>query len=46
MSSITFCSKFGKNEVEISEFTNQNGDTICKECWNVENDNNNKDNKK
>ncbi len=45
MTSLAFCSKCGKNEVEISEFTNKDGNTICKECWLAENNNDNTNNK-
>jgi NMD protein affecting ribosome stability and mRNA decay len=46
MTSLVFCSKCGKNEVEINEFTNKEGNTICKDCWLAEeNNNDNKDNK-
>jgi hypothetical protein len=43
MTSIAFCSVCGKSEIEISEFTNKDGSTICKECWLADN---NKDDKK
>jgi hypothetical protein len=46
MTSIAFCSVCGKNEIEISEFTNKDGNTICKECWLADNNNNNNNNKK
>ena len=40
MSSLVFCSKCGKNETQTNEFTNEDGSTICKECWLAENKNN------
>ena len=40
MTSIAFCSVCGKNEIEISEFTNKDGSTIYKECWLADNNNN------
>jgi hypothetical protein len=50
LSSLVFCSKCGKNEIEITEFTNKDGSTICKECWLAKNknntDNNDDDNNK
>ena len=30
---MVFCSKCGKTEEPGEEFTNQDGSTICKECW-------------
>jgi hypothetical protein len=43
MSSVAFCSKCGKNELDSAEFTNIDGNTICKDCWLAENNNNNKE---
>lgn len=47
MSSIAFCSKCGKNELDTAEFTNKEGNTICKDCWLAESKDttNNKDKK-
>ena len=33
MSSRVFCSRCGKTERPGEEFTNQEGNTICKDCW-------------
>ncbi len=33
MSTLVFCSKCGESETLRKEFTNKNGNTICKECW-------------
>jgi hypothetical protein len=46
MSSMVFCSKYGKTEKPGEEFTNKDGDTICKDFWFEEYNNNNKENNK
>ena len=45
MSSMIFCSKCGKTEKPGDEFTNKDGDTICKECWFDDDDEENNNNK-
>ncbi|HJT84004.1 MAG TPA: hypothetical protein VJ697_05935 [Nitrososphaeraceae archaeon] len=40
MISVAFCSVCGKNEFKMSEFTNKNGNVICKKCWIKENNSN------
>ncbi|HET9805407.1 MAG TPA: hypothetical protein VFP49_00710 [Nitrososphaeraceae archaeon] len=43
MSSMVFCAKCGKTEKQQNQFTNKDGNTICKDCW-LADSNNNKDN--
>ncbi|HJT83750.1 MAG TPA: hypothetical protein VJ697_04645 [Nitrososphaeraceae archaeon] len=45
MSSSVFCSKCGKSEKQRNEFTNKNGNTICKECW-LDDDDDDKEDRK